>query len=344
MNITCLGAGAWGIALAQLLASKGHKVKVWSKNRALLLSMQEQGVHPRFLRTTLSSNIDFTSDFEEALENSDFIVEAVTSKGVREIFNRLKGYHIPLIMTSKGIEESSLLLVPEVALEIFGGQEACRLVYLSGPSFASEVMALQPTVVEAAAFSLELAQLVADLFSTDFFHVRPSEDMIGAAFGGAMKNVIAIACGIAEGLGFKENCRAALMTFGMEEIRQLALVKPAMNPSTLFGLTGLGDFCLTCQSIESRNYKFGKYLGLGFSVSMAREKVGMVVEGEVSAKVAWKLALEHRDIEIPMIQAICKILEEKVDPRQIMTDVLKGAVCGPAAPYQNCQDPGFDLI
>ena len=324
MKIACLGAGAWGISLAQVLASKGHSVTVWSKNRPLLLEMGHKKVHPRFPKLRLSDNLSFTSDFNEALEGADFIIESVTSKGVREIFSRIGELRVPLIMSSKGIEVSTGMLVPEVALDVWGAAAAEKIVYLSGPSLAAEVMEGLPTALVAASLSLELAAEVAALFSTDIFHVQPADDIIGVAFGGAMKNIIAIACGIATGLGFRENCRAALMTLGMEEIRRLSLLKP-MRPETLNGLAGMGDLCVTCQSPESRNYKFGRYIGEGFSPDTARHKVGMVVEGEISARVAQQLAKSHGISQIPIIEAVCHILEGKSQPKQIISDVLKGS-------------------
>lgn len=323
MKIACLGAGAWGIALADLLAKNGHWVYLWTKNNSILESIVHKREHPQFPGLLLHENIFPTNCIEEALFAKDAIVESVTSKGFRKVLEevlRFDTIEVPFILSSKGIEPETELLVPEIAFELLEERYHANVVYLSGPSIAKEVLYGHPTSVIAASYSLENARFASSLFSNNYFQVYPDLDIIGVAFGGAMKNIIAIACGIATGLGFGDNTKAALMTRGIEEMKKLAALKP-MRGETLHGLSGFGDLCVTCQSQNSRNNTFGKLIGQGHAPKEARAKVGMVVEGELSSKAAFFLSKKH-NIYVPIVEAIYKITQENIPAKQLFEQLF----------------------
>jgi len=324
MKIAYFGAGTWGFSLASLLASKGHTVVLWGLNTDEELEMQKTHVHPKLPGHPASKNLTFTTNFEEALQGAEIIVESVTTQGIRPVFTKIAemgGTKLPIVLTSKGIEQNSCLLLPEVVIDVLGPSARSQVSVLSGPSHAEEVIQQLPTSVVAAAFNQDLMNQVADLFSTPYFRVYPNTDVMGVAFGGAMKNPIAIACGISDGLGFGDNTKAALMTRGLHEIRKLAVVKGAKS-ETLNGLSGLGDLCVTCLSTHSRNSRFGQMIGQGVSMEEAQKKVGMVVEGAYTAVSAVQLARKSK-IEIPIAEAVYAILYEKMNPRDAVKQLLQ---------------------
>jgi glycerol-3-phosphate dehydrogenase (NAD(P)+) len=325
-KIAYLGAGAWGFCLANLLAKNGHHVRLWTGNLSLAEVLKRGDCHPK-LPHRAEENIHLTTDLREALEEADFIVESVTSKGFRPVLEKIKETGLigpPLILTSKGIEQNSCLLLSEVAVEVFGKAYKSRIGTLSGPSLANEVMQELPASVVAAAYNADLAKEIAELFSTAFFRVYPNDDVPGVSFGGAMKNIIAIACAISDGLGFGENTKAALMTRGLHEIRKLSIVK-GCRPETLNGLSGMGDLCATCLSTLSRNYIFGKLLAEGLTPDQAREKVGMVVEGAYTCVSALQMSRQAH-IAVPITEAIHAIIYEGLDPRKAVEALLTRAV------------------
>lgn len=327
MKIAYLGAGAWGFCLANLLAKKKLNVSLWTGNLSLADVLKKKGVHPKLSDHQFSEPLHLTTDLEEAIEGADLIVESVTSKGLRPVLEKVKRAACslpPLILTSKGIEQNTCLLMSEVALDVFGKEYESRIGTLSGPSLADEVMQQLPTSVVGASRSLELALQIVDLFSTPFFRVYPNDDISGVSFGGAMKNIIAIACAIADGLGFGENTRAALMTRGLHEIRKLSTVK-GCRPETLNGLSGMGDLCVTCRSTLSRNYIFGHLLAQGLTPKQAHEKVGMVVEGAYTCVSAIQMS-NRVHIPLPITQTVHSIIYEGLDPRRAVKTLLTRAV------------------
>lgn len=324
MKIGYLGAGTWGFSLASLLAAKGHSVMLWGMNTDEVLEMQKTHAHPKLPGHPADARLKFTTHFEEALEGADILVESVTSQGIRPVFKQIAekgGTKLPIVLTSKGIEQNSCLLLPEVVIDVLGEKARAQVSVLSGPSHAEEVVQRLPTSIVGSAFDQDLMMQVHDLFSAPYFRVYPNNDVMGVSFGGAMKNPIAIACGISDGLGFGDNTKAALMTRGLHEMRKLGVVKGA-KPDTLIGLSGLGDLCVTCLSTHSRNSRFGQMIGQGVPVEEAQKKVGMVVEGVYTAVSAIQLA-KKSNIEIPITQAVYNILYEKMNPRDAVKQLLQ---------------------
>ncbi len=327
MRIGYLGAGSWGFALASLLAAKGHEVTLWTANAEFAKLLQQKKEHPKLPHYKSVDSLKVTSNLKEALEGIDLLVESVTSMGIRPVFEQVLaegGVSCPFVMTSKGIEQNSGLLLHEVVLEVFGEEVRNRVGYLSGPSHAEEVVQKLPTSIVSSSYDPNLKNIIADVFSTPFFRVYPNADLNGVAFGGAMKNIIAIACGLSDGLGFGDNTKAALMTRGLHEIRKLAVVKGCM-PETLTGLSGLGDLCVTCLSKFSRNYSFGHLIAEGLDAQSAKETIGMFVEGAYTCVSALQLG-RKAGIPVPITEAVYAILYEGLDPREAVKALLQRAI------------------
>lgn len=322
-KIGYLGSGAWGICLANLLAGNGHDVQVWSIEEDVLKYLQDNGEHPKFPGIPVEKTLRYTTDLQEVLEGKDIIVESVTTSGFRSVLKQiftLKKEIPPFIITSKGIEKGTGMLLPEVALEAFGEKNRSKIGCLTGPSLAKEVMQRMPASVVAAAFDKGLMHETHQIFTNPYFRVYPNNDVMGAAFGGAMKNIIAIACGISDGLGYGQNAKAALLTRGLHEIRKLAPVKNC-RPETINGLAGLGDLVTTCLSSLSRNYTFGNLLSKGSDSEHAKQNIGMVVEGAFTCVAAKELGDRH-GIPLPITEAIFSIIYEHLDPKKAVEALL----------------------
>lgn len=314
-RIAYLGMGTWGYCLASMLAKKGHSVKGWTPQRVLIQHIESHGEHPRFLGYKKPPLLSLSDDMAWVLDGSDVVVEAVTSAGLRPVFQKVKSFwrHPRLVVvTSKGIEQDSGKILPDVVAELLGVDEIPFVSALSGPSFAEEVMRELPTSVVAAAYNHTALLKVCELFSGPYFRVYPNEDVVGVAYGGALKNIIAIACGIAEGLALGYGCAAALMTRGLHEIRKLALARGA-QAETLNGLSGMGDLCMTCSTPLSRNFRFGLLLARGASLEQAYADVGAVVEGAYSCKSALQLGRQH-NVPLPITETVYKIVYERLAP------------------------------
>lgn len=268
-----------------------------------------------------------TTDLEEAISDVDLIVESVTSKGLRPVLEKVRATkkEIPtLLITSKGIEQGSGLFLSEVAMDVLGKEMKQNIACLSGPSLANEVMSKLPTSVVCSAYREELMHTLADVFCTPFFRVYPNADMKGVAFGGAMKNIVAIACAISDGLGMGQNTKAALMTRGLHEMRKLGIALGCVS-DTLHGLAGMGDLCATCLSTSSRNYLFGKFLAAGLHPEEAKKKVGMVVEGAYSCVSALQLG-KKKKIPLPITEAVHGIIYENLCPREAVESLLSRVI------------------
>jgi glycerol-3-phosphate dehydrogenase (NAD(P)+) len=326
-KIGYLGAGAWGYCLANLLAANGHAVTLWAHDPLLIETIKKLEAHPKFPGIKLERNVHLTCDLKEAILGKDFIVESVTSKGIRPILNQILEFgtfHTPFILTSKGIEQNSLLLLPEVVFDVMGESFKNLVGCLSGPSLAEEVMHKMPTSVVSSSFDTHLSNQIKDLFTNSFFRVYPNQDLYGVAFGGAMKNIIAIASGIIDGLGFGQNSKAALITRGLHEMRKLAQYKGA-KAETLNGLSGLGDLCVTSLSSLSRNYKFGRLIAEGVPIAVAKQKIGMVVEGEYTCVSACQMS-KKSGVPLPISEAVYLIIYEGLDPLDAVKALLKREV------------------
>lgn len=323
-KIGYLGAGTWGFALSIILANKGHEVVVWARDPAIASTLQKNRTHPKLAGALAPESIRFTGNLREALEGAEVLVESVTASGIRPVFESLPSIEIPIILTSKGIEQKTGLLLPELVSQILGVPRSPLVGILSGPSHAEEVIENLPTSVVCSAYDPAVMQLIHHLFTTPTFRIYPNADIAGVAFGGAMKNIIAIACGISDGLGSGDNAKAALLTRGLHEIRKLATAKDFL-PETLNGLSGLGDLAVTCMSRHSRNYRFGKLIAEGFSPEGARQKIGMAIEGIYTCIAARELGMKHQ-IPIPITEAVYAIIYEGLDPRMAVKALLQRAI------------------
>lgn len=327
MKIGYLGAGTWGFCLASLLAGNGHEVILWTANPEFAKLLSKKREHPKLPHYKAHDNVTITSDLAEALEGAEMIAESVTANGIRPTFEQvlaLGGGECPIVLTSKGIEQNSGLLLPEVVLDVMGDNYRQFVGVLSGPSHAEEVIQKLPTSIVCSAFEKKVMHQIHDAFLTPFFRIYPNADINGVVFGGAMKNIIAIACGVSDGLGFGDNTKAALMTRGLHEMRKLSPVK-GCNPETLNGLSGMGDLCVTCMSKLSRNYKFGRLIAEGLDPEAAKEKIGMVVEGIYTCVSARQLGQKFH-VPLPITQAIYSILYENLNPRDAVKNLLQRAI------------------
>lgn len=315
MKIGFLGTGSWGFCLASLLASKGHQVISWTTKKDLAKQLNEKREHPFLLGHYSHGNITFTTSLEEALDDVDLVVESVTSAGIRPVFEKVKAItplHCPIVITSKGIEQNSSLILPEVVIEVLGEKTRSLIGVVSGPSFAQEVIRGLPTSVVASGFSQDVIAKVCDTFTTQSFRVYPNSDIYGVAYGGALKNIIAIACGISEGLELGFSSKAALMTRGLHEIRKLAVTRGCKG-DTLNGLSGMGDLCLTCSSLISRNCRYGYLLAKGFTPKEAEKEIQMVVEGLYTCVSTFQLS-KQVGVLMPITEIVYKIIYENMKP------------------------------
>jgi glycerol-3-phosphate dehydrogenase (NAD(P)+) len=326
MLIGFLGAGTWGFCLANLLASKGHKVIVWAARPELVKVLNESREHPKLPGHRAHPNVFFTNHITEALVKVDFLAEAVTSAGIRQVFDKVRSIHIPscpIVLTSKGIEQNTGLLLTESVIDVLGENVRSQIGCLSGPTIAEDVAKQLPSSVVCSAYSPEVMLAIQDTFATPTFRVYPNADIQGVQFGGAMKNIIAIACGISDGLGFGDNTKAALMTRGLHEIRKLAVTK-GCKPETINGLAGMGDLCVTCLSTLSRNYRFGRLIAQGLSPEEAKKSIGMVVEGAYTCVSAMQLS-EQTGIDLPICWGIHQILYHNMLPLDAVKALLQRA-------------------
>lgn len=327
MRIGYLGAGAWGFTLASRLAKKGYHVLSWDKNNALVDSLNQGEEHPKFPGFKAPGNLKFTSNIMEILKGSDLIVEAITSAGLRPTMEYIKELGVPacpIVLTSKGIEQNTGLFLTQVVSEVLGEQHRLQIGCVSGPSIAIEVLRGAPASLVCSGYDNSVIAKIHEVFSCPNLRVYPNPDVHGIELGGAMKNIIAIACGASDGLGFGDNAKAALMTRGLHEIRRLAQ-KIGCLPDTINGLAGMGDLCVTCLSKHSRNYQFGYLMATGLSSEAAKEKIGMVVEGDYTCLSAHQVA-QKLNIELPITEVVYKVLYEGLLPKEAVKMLLQRAV------------------
>ena len=322
MKVGYLGAGTWGFALSALLAANGHHVFLWTSRPEFAELLKKKRQHPKLPPCAVDEKLAFTSHLAEALDQADMVVESVSATGLRPVLEKVQqigGLDVPFVITSKGIEQDTGLLLPELAAQILENEQLVGC--LSGPSLADEVVSQLPTSVVCSAYTKEVMLKIRDLFNSPFFRVYPNSDINGVAFGGAMKNIMAIACGMSDGLGFGDNTKAALMTRGLHEIRKLSATK-GCNPETLNGLSGMGDLCVTCLSTLSRNYTFGRKLAEGLTPQEAREKIGMVVEVIYTCVSARQLGQKH-NLPVPITEAVYAIIYENLGPKDAVRALLQ---------------------
>ena len=316
-----IGAGSWGCALAAVLERNGHPVTVWSIVEAEVAMLQKEHEHKDKLPgVTLGERVSFTSDLKEAVEGKELLVLAVPSvytRGTaRQMASFIKKGQI-IVCVAKGIEESSLMTLTEIIEQEIPAADAA---VMCGPSHAEEVGRGLPTTVVAGAKAKQTAEYIQGMFMNEVFRVYTSPDVLGMELGGALKNVIALAAGMADGLGFGDNTKAALITRGMAEIRRLA-VKMGAGAETMNGLTGIGDLIVTCASRHSRNRKAGMLMGQGYTMQQAMDEVKMVVEGVYSAKAAIALSKKY-GVSMPIIEQVNQVLFEDKPVREAVTELM----------------------
>jgi glycerol-3-phosphate dehydrogenase (NAD(P)+) len=321
-KVGIIGAGSWGVALATVLDENGHDLTVWSLLEDEVDMLNREHEHKSKLPgVKLSPQILFTTDLEKTIKGMDLVVVAVPSPYVRSTATNMRPYIEEgqvVVDVAKGIEEDSLLPMTEILAQEL---PLADIAILSGPSHAEEVSRKMPTSIVAGAKKKATAEYVQNLFMNSYFRVYTSPDVLGIGLGGSLKNVIALAAGMADGLGCGDNTKAALITRGIKEISRLAEKRGAYD-ETVMGLSGLGDLIVTCASVHSRNRKAGYLIGQGKTMQEAMDEVQMIVEGVYSAKAARKMA-EIYDIELPIIDEVNRVLFEDKNAREALFDLMQ---------------------
>ena len=324
-TVAVLGAGSWGTALAIHLARNGHAVRLWARSAELVERLvrerEHTAVHPTI---RFPEGIVATTDLSWACGMADAVVFVCASHGVRELAARVQGTlrgQPVIVSAAKGIEESTQKTMSDVLEDTLGADHAGNVAALSGPSFAREVAAGIPTAVTAAAHTLGVAERVQALFHAPAFRVYTTTDLVGVEIGGAVKNVIAVAAGVSDGLGFGHSTRAALITRGLAEISRLAVTMGA-DRQTLYGLSGLGDLALTCTGDLSRNRTVGLRLGRGESLREVLASMKEVAEGVRNTRSVHDLAIA-RGIEMPIAEQMFEVLYQQKEPRQAVGELMK---------------------
>ena len=320
-KVGVLGAGSWGTALAILLHDNGHDVTVWSIDPKEVEMLSEKREHVLKLPGVhISEEIMITNEMEEAIKGKDFLVLAVPSIFTRSTAAKMKPYVVDgqmIVDVAKGIEEDTLMtLSQQISQEI----PRADVAVLSGPTHAEEVGRKLPTSCVIGAKTRETAEFLQSAFNSKVFRVYTSPDMLGIELGGSLKNVIALAAGIADGLGYGDNTKAALITRGIVEIGRLG-VKMGGAAETFGGLAGIGDLIVTCASVHSRNRKAGYLMGQGRTMQEAMDEVKMVVEGVYSAKAAAKLGKKYQ-VSLPIIEEVNKVLFEDKSPKEAVNELM----------------------
>lgn len=321
-KIGVIGAGSWGIALSVVLAENGHEVLVWSIVESEIAMLQEKHEHvDKLPGVKLADSISFTTDLERTVKESDMLVLAVPSVYTRSTAKSMAPYVRDgqiIVCVAKGIEEDTLMTISDVVEDEIKNAD---VAVLCGPSHAEEVGIGLPTTVVAGAHTKATAELIQDVFMNEVFRVYTSPDMLGMELGGSLKNVIALAAGMADGLGYGDNTKAALITRGIAEISRLA-IKMGANAETLAGLTGIGDLIVTCESKHSRNRKAGMLMGQGYTMEEATKEVKMVVEGIYSAKAALALAQKYH-VQLPIIEGVNQVLFDHKTAKEVVAELMQ---------------------
>ena len=319
MNSAIIGSGSWGVALAVHLASLGHNIKIWSfmeEERDLINNERKCKFLPGL---NLSENIQCSTNFEEVIKDSKFILHVTPSKFTRNIFKQYKQYvgNKPIIICSKGFEKETLETLDEVILE---EMPEAKVGVLSGPSHAEEVSIAIPTALVIASKHQNILKTIQDAFMSEKMRIYTSNDVKGVELGGALKNIIAFCAGVAAGIGLGDNSFAALITRGLKEISRLG-VELGGKEETFYGLSGLGDLIVTCLSEHSRNRKAGMLIGQGKSLEETKKEVGMVIESIDNIEVAYELGKLH-NIEMPIVETVYKVLYENLNPQEAVKNLM----------------------
>jgi glycerol-3-phosphate dehydrogenase (NAD(P)+) len=319
-KITILGAGTWGMGIAILLNNNHHQVTVWSAVSEELDMLKNTHCHKNLPEVTIPESISYEYDLETAVKDADVIVMAVASVFTRSTSKKLAPYVKDgqiIVNVAKGIEEETLMTLTDQISDEIPNANVC---VLSGPSHAEEVSRMIPTTCVVGAKDKKTAEYLQNLFMSPVFRVYTSPDILGIELGGSLKNVIALAAGAADGLGYGDNTKAALITRGMSEMTRLATAMGA-SMETLYGLSGIGDLIVTCASMHSRNRRAGILIGKGYTMDEAMAEVKMVVEGVYCAKAAKTLA-EKYQIEMPIVEAVNEVLFGNKTAKQAVEDLM----------------------
>lgn len=323
MKVSVLGAGGWGTTLAILLQKNGLNVTLWEYNLVYCETIRKHRENFYFLPgIKIPSAVKITNNLKLAVSEAELIIVAVPTQFIRHSFSGIKNIDLRdkiIVSVSKGIENNTNLLVSEILSDVLFINKR-NFACLSGPSHAEEVSKKIPTAVLCAAVDIKVAKKISRVFSNGYFRVYEGSDVKGTELGGALKNVIAIAAGIAEGCGFGDNTKAALMTRGVTEIMRLGL-KLGAKKETFFGLSGIGDLIVTCSSRHSRNRYVGEQIGKGKSLEVVLKKMKMVAEGVATTKSAFELAKKNK-IELPITTEVYKILFGNKSPHKAVVDLM----------------------
>jgi glycerol-3-phosphate dehydrogenase (NAD(P)+) len=323
-KVSVIGAGSWGTAIAFVLAENGHDCLLWARREEQSTEINDKNQNSAYLpKVTLPKNLHATSDLERAVVHGDILIIAVPTNAVRpvcaEINSKITEPKL-FVHVSKGIEPNSLKRISELIGEEISAENRKGIVVLSGPSHAEEVVERHPTTVTAASTDLAAAEEIQDIFMNAYFRVYTNPDIVGVELGAALKNVIALAAGITDGLGYGDNAKAALITRERAEISRLG-VKMGAHPLTFSGLTGLGDLIVTCTSVHSRNWRAGNMLGQGQKLEDVISGMGMIIEGVRTTKAAHQLASEY-DVSMPLTEALYSVLFEDVPPKEAVDQLM----------------------
>jgi glycerol-3-phosphate dehydrogenase (NAD(P)+) len=324
-NIAVIGAGSWGTALAMVLADNQHLVRLWGHKKEQIDEINIHHTNEKYLKNVqLPTRIKGYTSLSEALQGVELIILAVPTKAIREVLENVQQEQqspLTVVHVSKGIEPDTLLRISEMIEDVMEGNNLKDVVVLSGPSHAEEVSLRHPTTVTVSSKNMKAAEEIQDLFMNQHFRVYTNPDEIGVEIGGALKNIIALAAGIIDGLGYGDNAKAALITRGLAEIARLG-TKMGANPLTFSGLTGIGDLIVTCTSVHSRNWRAGNMLGKGQNLEDVLANMGMVVEGVRTTKAAYQLAKKF-DVKMPITEALYSVLFSNIEA-SVAADALMG--------------------
>ncbi|MCI5620046.1 MAG: NAD(P)-dependent glycerol-3-phosphate dehydrogenase [Lachnospiraceae bacterium] len=320
-KVSVIGAGSWGTALAVVLHNNGHEVCIWSaiESEITMLSEKHEQVE-KLPGVKLSEDMLFTTDLEQAIVGKDMLVLAVPSPFTRSTAAAMNPYvseNQLIVSVAKGIEENTLMTLSQIIKEEI---PQCKVAVLCGPSHAEEVGVGLPTILVAGAAKREIAELVQSTFMNEVLRIYTSPDVLGMELGASLKNVIALAAGMADGLGYGDNTKAALITRGISEMSRLAIAMGAKQ-ETLNGLTGIGDLIVTCASKHSRNRRAGYLMGQGYTMQQAMDEVKMVVEGVYSAKAAMALAQKYQ-VALPIIEQVNEVLFADKPVKQAVSELM----------------------
>tara|TARA_B100001250_G_scaffold219682_1_gene188500 strand:- start:1256 stop:2260 length:1005 start_codon:yes stop_codon:yes gene_type:complete len=321
-KITFLGCGSWGGALGQLLSEKGNQVAIWHRNENVVRSLNETRQHYLIPELKFQKNVLFTNDISSSIISSDIIVLATPSQTIRSLLDANREHFNKekiIVNISKGIEIDTLMTMSEVIRDVLK-EDHGSVVTLSGPSHAEEVIRKHPTTLVAASKDVGSAKRIQTLFATKMLRTYLNRDIKGVELGGSMKNVIAIAAGICDGIGYGDNSKAALLTRSMSEITRLGKAMGAKD-KTFRGLSGYGDLIVTCLSEHSRNRQLGQSIGEGLTLKEVTDKMDMVAEGVYTAKSVHQLRLKH-GVEMPIHEAIYQVLFENKDPKHSVVELM----------------------